>query len=136
MVNTRKEIDKGVSMPRSKAELIDKKQYPEFRKILLQHIENVKAELSYLDQSRPPELSEEAQEEAAAISLKALDKRERQELEDIILAIEKMDDGTYGTCDSCEEPIGLARINFLPSVRYCINCQTKLEERGKHKGSF
>ena len=130
-------------MPRIKSEPLDKKQYSEFRKILedrrntlLHHIENVKAELSYLDQSRPPELSEEAQEEAAAISLKALDKRERQELEDIILALEKMDDETYGTCDSCEEPISLARIKFLPSVRYCISCQTKLEEKGKHKGSF
>ena len=130
-------------MPRNKAESIDKKQYPKFRKlleerknILLQHIENVGAELSYLDQSRPPELSEEAQEEAAAISLKAMDAREREELEDIVLAIEKLDDKTYGTCDNCEEPIGLARINFLPSVRYCISCQTKLEENGKHKGSF
>lgn len=130
-------------MPRNKAESIDKKQYSEFRKLLedrkntlLQHIENVGAELSYLDQSRPPELSEEAQEEAAAISLKALDERERQELEDIILAIEKLDDKTYGTCDSCGEPIAMVRINFLPSVRYCISCQTKLEERGKHKGSF
>ncbi len=130
-------------MPRNKAESIDKRQYPKFRKlleerknILLQHIENVGAELSYLDQSRPPELSEEAQEEAAAISLKAMDAREREELEDIVLAIEKLDDKTYGTCDNCEEPIGLARINFLPSVRYCISCQTKLEENGKHKGSF
>jgi len=130
-------------MPRNKAESIDKKQYPKFRKlleerknILLQHIENVGAELSYLDQSRPPELSEEAQEEAAAISLKAMDAREREELEDIVLAIEKLDDKTYGTCDNCEEPIALARINFLPSVRYCISCQTKLEENGKHKGSF
>ena len=130
-------------MPRNKAESIDKKQYPKFRKlleerknILLQHIENVGAELSYLDQSRPPELSEEAQEEAASISLKALDAREREELEDIVLAIEKLDDKTYGTCDNCEEPIALARINFLPSVRYCISCQTKLEERGKHQGSF
>ncbi len=130
-------------MPRNKAESIEKKQYPKFRKLLeerkntlLQHIENVGAELSYLDQSRPPELSEEAQEEAAAISLKAVDAREREELEDIVLAIEKLDDKTYGTCDSCEEPIGLARINFLPSVRYCISCQTKLEERGKHQGSF
>lgn len=130
-------------MPRNKAESIDKKQYSEFRKFLedrkntlLQHIENVGAELSYLDQSRPPELSEEAQEEAAAISLKALDERERQELEDILLAIEKLDNKTYGTCDNCEEPIAMARIKYLPSVRYCISCQTKMEEKGKHKGSF
>jgi len=130
-------------MPRIKAEAIDKKQYPEFRELLekrkqtlLQHIENVGAELNYLDQSRPPELSEEAQEEAAAISLKALDERERQELEDINQALEKLDDETYGTCDNCEEPIGVARLRILPSVRYCITCQTRLEERGKHKGSF
>jgi len=130
-------------MPRNKAEAIDKKQYPEFRellenrkKTLLQHIENVGAELNYLDQSRPPELSEEAQEEAAAISLKALDQRERQELEDINLALEKIDDETFGSCESCEEPIGLTRLKILPSVRYCIACQTKIEERGKHKGSF
>ena len=130
-------------MPRNKAEALTKKQCNEFRQllesrknVLLQHIENVGAELNYLDQSRPPELSEEAQEEAAAISLKALDERERQELEDINLALEKMDEGTYGTCDKCEEQIGIARLNILPSVRHCISCKTKMEEKGRHRGSF
>jgi len=130
-------------MPRTKAEEIDPRQYPQFRellenrkRVLLQHIENVGAELNYLDQSRPPELSEEAQEEAAAISLKALDEQDRHELEDINLALEKIEDKTFGTCDQCEGPIGSARLKYLPSVRYCIACQTKLEEKGRRKGSF
>jgi DnaK suppressor protein len=98
------------------------------RQQILQQLDQFGEALAYLEQSRPPELSEEAQEEAAANALKALDERERRELADITVALEKMDRGEFGVCERCEEPIGLPRLKALPMVRFCINCQKRLEE--------
>lgn len=97
------------------------------RQEILQRLDNYEEALAYLEQSRPTEFSEEAQEEAAANSLKALDERERRELREIVAALHRMDAGEYGICERCEKPIGAARLNALPMVRFCIDCQKRLE---------
>lgn len=96
---------------------------------ILDKLDHYREDLAWLEQSRPPEMSEEAQEETAANSLKALDKQERRELSEILRALRKIDEGTYGVCERCEEEIGLPRLAALPMVRFCIRCQTKLEGR-------
>jgi len=97
------------------------------RKHIVEQLDSFGQALLALDESRPPEFSEEAQEEAAANSLKALDMQERKELKDIDAALLKMDDDTYGICERCESEIGLPRLHALPMVRLCINCQKRLE---------
>jgi DnaK suppressor protein len=37
-------------------------------------------------------------------------------------AIEKIEDGTYGSCDSCGEPIAAGRLNAAPESALCIDC--------------
>ena len=37
-------------------------------------------------------------------------------------ALEKLDDGTYGVCDTCGEPILPARLRAMPESVVCINC--------------
>ncbi len=44
-------------------------------------------------------------------------------------AIEKIDNGTYGTCESCNKPINADRLQFLPSATLCIKCQALAEIR-------
>ena len=100
----------------------------ERRDQLLEQLENLEEELAYLDQSRPPEFSEGAQEETAANSLLALNEQERNELADILSALEKMDQDSYGKCERCSKSIGELRLRALPMVRYCISCQKKTEK--------
>ena len=38
-------------------------------------------------------------------------------------ALERIDEGTYGECLSCEEPIGEKRLRALPWAEHCIRCQ-------------
>jgi DnaK suppressor protein len=45
----------------------------------------------------------------------------RSELEEVELALKKLDDGTYGRCETCGEPIAPARLEAMPAARYCIN---------------
>jgi RNA polymerase-binding transcription factor DksA len=45
----------------------------------------------------------------------------RRELDDIERALVRMDEGTYGTCEVCGNPISEARLEMLPATRYCID---------------
>jgi DnaK suppressor protein len=40
----------------------------------------------------------------------------------VLRALEKLDEGTYGTCDSCRRPIAPARLEFSPESVLCIEC--------------
>jgi DnaK suppressor protein len=42
----------------------------------------------------------------------------------IDIAIEAVDDKTYGSCDNCREPIPKARLKALPYVRLCVACKS------------
>jgi len=44
----------------------------------------------------------------------------RNELEEVERALAKLDDGTYGRCETCGEPIGAARLEAMPAARFCI----------------
>jgi len=44
-------------------------------------------------------------------------------------ALRRIEDGTYGKCDSCSKAIGLPRLRRLPYTRMCIECKEK-EEAG------
>ncbi|HEY6318988.1 MAG TPA: TraR/DksA C4-type zinc finger protein [Acidimicrobiia bacterium] len=46
-------------------------------------------------------------------------------LEDIEVALQKFDEGTYGRCEGCGGPIGEARLEAMPAARLCITCASK-----------
>lgn len=54
-----------------------------------------------------------------------------EDLQDILNqvngALERMDNGTFGTCQRCGQPIGEERLEAFPYVRFCIACQTQVE---------
>jgi len=46
-------------------------------------------------------------------------------LDDIQVALQKFDDGTYGRCEGCGGPIADARLEAMPAARLCIACASK-----------
>jgi len=46
-------------------------------------------------------------------------------LDNVDAALERIDDGTYGTCAECGKKIGRARIEFRPESIYCVDCKAK-----------
>jgi DnaK suppressor protein len=56
---------------------------------------------------------------------------ESRELARIERALEKMQAGTYGTCEECGCEIPLARLYALPYATLCIRCQRELEQEGE-----
>ena len=53
---------------------------------------------------------------------------DRRLLREVVTALQKIDDGSFGTCERCSEPIAEKRLEALPFARYCINCQRLIEE--------
>ena len=53
--------------------------------------------------------------------------RDLQELRLIDAAFLRMGDGTYGLCDSCDNPIEIARLRATPFASRCFDCQSAFE---------
>src|SRR6266581_3422029 len=46
-------------------------------------------------------------------------------------ALERLNNGAYGVCTECEEPISPARLQALPEVTTCVRCQDRIERLGR-----
>ena len=46
-------------------------------------------------------------------------------LENVDAALERIAEGTYGTCAECGKKIGRARLEFRPESIYCVDCKAK-----------
>ncbi|WP_456403425.1 RNA polymerase-binding protein DksA [Hydrogenimonas sp.] len=53
---------------------------------------------------------------------------QQKELEEIDDALAKIQKGTYGICEMCEEPIGMQRLKVKPFAKYCITCRQIAEK--------
>jgi len=49
----------------------------------------------------------------------------------ITAALDRLNDGEYGTCVECGEKIAPARLRALPEVQTCVRCQDRLERTGR-----
>ena len=78
---------------------------------------------------RPAEVEEEAQEQHQLRVTTQLGERGRAEHDAIDTAITRMESGDYGFCETCEEPIEVARLEVLPTARLCTTC-AEARERG------
>jgi len=57
-----------------------------------------------------------------------LSDNERKMLDSIDAALRKIDNGIYGVCEHCKNPIEKKRLKALPSARYCLPCQSGTEK--------
>ena len=52
---------------------------------------------------------------------------DRERLDSINNALNKIDKGTYGTCERCKKKIEKKRIKVKPDANYCIKCMAEME---------
>jgi DnaK suppressor protein len=53
---------------------------------------------------------------------------DRRLLRDVVSALQRIDEGSFGTCERCGETISEKRLEALPFARHCIDCQRVVEE--------
>ncbi|MCK4501758.1 MAG: RNA polymerase-binding protein DksA [Desulfuromonadales bacterium] len=57
--------------------------------------------------------------------------RERMLINKIRQALQRIEDKTFGLCESCEEKIGAERLLARPVTTLCIDCKTEQERQEK-----
>lgn len=60
--------------------------------------------------------------------------RESRLIKKIRSRLEAIEDGTYGICEDCEEPISMERLKARPVTSYCITCKNRREAYEKVVG--
>ncbi|MBI2207588.1 MAG: TraR/DksA family transcriptional regulator [Candidatus Rokubacteria bacterium] len=97
------------------------------RERLLHAVRQTDEELAALDAREPGSPQEDAPREMTTAVLSRLEGREKVELDEVDAAQARLEAGTFGTCEACHRPIGLARLRARPTARYCVRCQTRSE---------
>jgi DnaK suppressor protein len=77
--------------------------------------------------SRDSNADDEHDPEGATIAFErsqtaALVKQVRGRLAEVEAAIQRLEGGSYGTCERCGQPIASARLEARPAARTCITC--------------
>lgn len=78
-----------------------------------------------------PDLGDQATAESDRNFLLRLRDREQKLLKKIENALDRIEAGTYGVCESCGEKISIKRLEARPVTTLCIECKTKQEEEEK-----
>lgn len=116
---------------------MDQKSLNKFKKLLLEekqrvmnnsrkNLDDIKVDIDDL----PDETDLAASEVSQNLAFKLRD-RERLLLAKIDEALGRIEEGTFGTCEECEEPIEPKRLEARPVSTLCIACKEREEHREK-----
>ena len=119
---------------------MNKRELEKFRKILLRQLKElegkVEGKVEHLDISAnhfpdPTDLA--AAESDRNFDIRVKD-RERKLILKIKDALARVDDGSFGICEDCGEPIGTKRLEARPVTTLCIDCKIMREREEKMRG--
>ncbi|HEB78006.1 MAG TPA: RNA polymerase-binding protein DksA [Methylothermaceae bacterium] len=126
--------------PKEGEEYMNPAQLEHFKKILLgwknQLMEEVDRTLHHMqdDAANFPDPTDRAtQESEFSLELRTRD-RERKLIKKIDEALERIETGDYGYCETCGVEIGIRRLEARPTATQCIDCKTLDELREKQIG--
>ena len=118
--------------------MLDNNQIEFFKNALEDRKEKIKMNLnitsSEMDQMSNNDLKDEADHASNSLG-RAVDNaildQQAKELAEIELALDKIRDDLYGTCEMCEEEINIERLKVKIFARYCITCREVIEKQMK-----
>jgi len=120
--------------------MLKKKQLKFFKNLLNEKLEELLKEANRtvsgmsVDKENTPDPTDRATLEADRNFTLRIRDRERKLIGKIKDALERIDQGTYGICESCGEDISDERLKARPVTTLCIECKKKQEDEEKIKG--
>lgn len=100
--------------------------------ILVKARKTMEEESNFDTDDLPDEIDQASSEYAQSMAFRLLD-REKIYLSKINKALQKIEDGSFGMCERCEEPITLKRLEARTVTTLCIRCK---EEQEKKENSY
>lgn len=111
-----------------------REHYPEFVRLLTERrdelISRMDSEKVHLDEQLMTSPGDEADisvVDTSADYFLNMTHVHQKELKEIRHALERVQQGRYGLCQSCEFPIAMNRLRNLPYASLCIDCQSAIE---------
>ncbi len=92
-----------------------------------QRLKKIQSELRHDEQPLDRDPEDQAIELENDEVLAELEPTTRQELGDILAALERMEEGTYGKCIECGREITTSRLKAIPHALRCIECAEEAE---------
>jgi DnaK suppressor protein len=115
---------------------LNQKELKSFRSLLKQRRQELitgkaNADEGGLDEENFSDPTDRATFESDRDSILRIRERERKLIMKIDSAMKRIDQGTYGRCESCNERIDLKRLKARPVTTFCIDCKSiqEAEER-------
>ena len=116
------------------------KRLEHYRKLLIEGIEDLLSEavktVSDMTNGKEnfPDVTDRATLESERNFELRIRDRERKLIMKMEEAINRIDEGTFGICEMCGEPISEKRLEARPVTTLCINCKTRQEKIEKLQG--
>jgi DnaK suppressor protein len=107
-------VDRNIKTLRDKAQELRRRMSAEKAAAIVSRLE---------DPSDSGDLSQQSHEEWLFLNRNNLEKSLLREVEE---AMARVQEGTYGICQECEEPISPKRLQALPWAKFCVRCQEVL----------
>ena len=104
------------------------------RKAVLDNAEKTLSEDMALDPNDLPDEMDMVSSEYLQSFNFRLRGREKAHLKKLNLALRKLDEGSFGICENCEEPITKKRLEARPETTLCIRCKEDQERDEKAFG--
>lgn len=110
-------------------------EFEEFDELLRQMLAVVTGDIRDLESeafqdNRSNVSAEDAGTELSAVELSLeLLGRDENTVVEIMDALDRIKDGTFGICAGCKKQIKKTRLKYMPYARHCIECQRHHEER-------
>lgn len=99
-------------------------------RLLVLSKESIKHDLNISTDDLPDEADLAASEISQSLTFE-LRNRERVMISKINTALAKIQEGSFGDCEACEEPIEKRRLEARPFSTLCVACQEQHEHREK-----
>jgi len=97
------------------------------REELLAEIRSKNAEAANLRDEGVADVADQGLTDNLSELLHLLSDSKRQEILQIDEALDRLQEGRYGQCLGCGEPIGIQRLELRPYTRFCVSCKETLE---------
>jgi DnaK suppressor protein len=111
-----------------------RKMLEESKKALLMNARKTLMEESNFDTDDLPDEIDLASSEYTQSMIFRLRDREKFLLKKIERALQRMDAGTFGICERCEDEISAKRLEARPVTTLCIRCKEEQEKKEKSYG--
>jgi DnaK suppressor protein len=117
---------------------MNKKSLDKFKKLLTAERDNLIRKANdtlsrdaALDPNEMPDEIDQASAEYEQSFIFRIRDREKYYLSKVQKALTKIDAGSFGICEACEEPVALKRMEARPVTTLCIRCkeEQEMEER-------